>query len=107
MKNLGQMMQQAQKMQAKMSEMQEKLADLEVEGSSGGGMVRVTLNGKGMMRDIKIDPALISADEAEVLQDLIIAATNDAKGKVEAKVADEMKDLTGGLELPPGLKLPF
>ena len=107
MKNLGQMMQQAQEMQAKMAEMQERLAEVEVTGASGGGMIRVTLNGKGEMRKVAIDPALMDPNEVEVLEDLIVAATNDAKAKVEAQVAQRMSELTGGLNLPPGFKLPF
>jgi len=107
MKNLGQMMKQAQEMQAKMGEMQERMDQTEVTGQSGGGMVEITLNGKGTMLGLKIDPTLIKADEAEVLEDLIVAAHNDAKTRVEAKVQSEMADLTGGLNLPPGFKLPF
>ena len=107
MKNLGQMMKQAQAMQAKMAEMQEKLGDLEVSGQSGAGMVTATLNGKSELRALKIEPALVDPEEVEVLEDLIVAAVNDAKIKVEAAVAEEMKQVTGGLELPPGMKLPF
>jgi len=107
MKNLGQMMKQAQEMQAKMAEMQERLAETEVTGASGGGMIQVTLNGKGEMRGVKIDPALVDPSEVAVLEDLIVAATNDAKAKVEAQVAQKMGELTGGLSLPPGFKLPF
>lgn len=107
MKNLAQMMKQAQQMQSKMAEMQAELERQEIGGQSGGGMVRVTLNGKGEMRGIKIDPALVQPDDVEVLEDLIIAATNDAKAKVEAHMAEEMQKLTGGLSLPPGMKLPF
>lgn len=107
MKNLAQMMKQAQQMQSKMAEMQEKLVELEVTGVAGGGMVRVVMNGKSEMRSIKIDPALIDPADAEVLEDLIVAASNDAKQKVEAEVADKMKDMTGGLNLPEGFKLPF
>ncbi|RMD62655.1 MAG: YbaB/EbfC family nucleoid-associated protein [Alphaproteobacteria bacterium] len=107
MKNLGQMMKQAQEMQARMAELQAKLAQTEMTGSSGGGMVRVTMNGKGELRGVKIDPALLNPDEVEVLEDLIVAAANDAKAKVETHVADKMRELTGGLSLPPGLKLPF
>jgi DNA-binding YbaB/EbfC family protein len=107
MKNLGQMMKQAQEMQAKMAEMQEQLAEIEVTGASGGGMIRVTLNGKGEMRKVEIDPALVNPNEVEVLEDLIVAATNDAKVKVEAQAAQRMSELTGGLNLPPGFKLPF
>jgi len=107
MKNLGQMMKQAQEMQAKMGEMQERMDQTEVTGQSAGGMIEITLNGKGEMRGLKIDPSLIKSDEAEVLEDLIVAAHNDAKTRVEAKVQGEMADLTGGLNLPPGFKLPF
>ncbi len=107
MKNLGQMMKQAQEMQAKMAELQEQLARTEVTGASGGGMVQVTLNGKGEMRAVTIDPALVDPDEVGVLEDLIVAATNDAKTKAEAKVAEKMRELTGGLNLPPGFSLPM
>ncbi len=107
MKNLGQLMKQAQEMQSRMQAMQEKLAAIEVEGAAGGGMVKVTVNGKGEMRKLRIDPALVDAKEIEVLEDLIVAAFNDAKAKVEAHLATEMQKLTGGLNLPPGLKLPF
>ncbi len=107
MKNLGQMMKQAQEMQAKMAEMQEQLAAIEVTGASGGGMIQVTLNGKGEMRRVAIDPALVDPGEVAVLEDLIVAATNDAKSKVEAQTAQKMSELTGGLNLPPGFKLPF
>jgi len=107
MKNLGQMMKQAQAMQTKMAEMQDKLADLEVSGQAGGGMVKATLNGKSELRGLKIDPALVDPNDVEVLEDLVIAAVNDAKVKVEAAVAEEMQKVTGGLSLPPGMKLPF
>ncbi len=107
MKNLAQMMKQAQEMQAKMAELQEQLARTEVTGAAGGGMVQVTLNGKGEMRAVKIDPVLVDPDEVEVLEDLIVAATNDAKAKAEAKVAEKMRELTGGLNLPPGFSLPM
>ena len=107
MKNLGQMMKQAQAMQAKMAEMQEKLGQLEVTGQSGAGMVKATLNGKSELRRLKIDPSLVDPNEVEVMEDLIVAAVNDARSKVETAVAEEMKKVTGGLDLPPGLKLPF
>ena len=107
MKNLGQMMKQAQAMQAKMAEMQEKLAQLEVTGQSGGGMVKAVLNGKSELRSLKVDPTLVDPNDVEVMEDLIVAAVNDAKTKVEAAVAEEMKQVTGGLDLPPGMKLPF
>lgn len=107
MKNLGQLMKQAQAMQGKMAEMQEKLESMEIEGSSGAGMITVTLNGKGAMRGVKIDPSLAKADEMEILEDLITAAHNDAKSKLERKVQEETANMMGGLELPPGFKLPF
>ena len=107
MKNIGQMMKQAQQMQARMAEMQARLDQVEMTGAAGGGMVQVTLNGKGDLRKIKLDKALIDPNEIEVLEDLILAAFNDAKTRVESHVAEEMGKLTGGLKLPPGMKLPF
>lgn len=107
MKNLGQMMKQAQEMQNRMAEMRERLDAEEVSGVSGGGMVQVTLNGKGEMRRIGFDPALFEPLDREVLEDLILAAHNDAKRKLDAHLAEEMAKLTGGLQLPPGFKLPF
>ena len=107
MKNIGQMMKQAQQMQARMAEMQENLGKLEIDGQAGGGLVTVTLNGKAEMRKIKIDPSLAQPDDVEVLEDLVVAAFNDAKTKVEARVNEEMAKITGGLKLPGGLNLPF
>jgi len=107
MKNLGQMMKQAQQMQAKMAELQARLGEMEVDGQSGGGMVQATLSGKGELRRIKIDPSLAKSDEVEVLEDLVVAAVNDARQRADAMVAEEMSKLTGGLQLPPGMKLPF
>ena len=107
MKNIGQMMKQAQQMQAKMQEMQARMAELEVTGGAGAGLVEVTLNGKGEMRRIKLQKAVVDPDEVEVLEDLILAAFNDAKGKLEAQMAEETNRLMGGLKLPPGMKLPF
>jgi len=107
MKNLGQMMKQAQQVQQRMQEMQERLGATEVSGDAGGGLVRVTLNGKGEMRSVKIDPSLFTGDDVEVVEDLIVAAFADAKAKVEKHVAEEMAKITGGLNLPPGLGLPF
>ena len=107
MKNLGNIMKQVQDMQTRMSEMQEKLADLEITGASGAGMVQATLNGRSELKRIKIDPALLKPEDAEVLEDLVVAAVNDARGKVERHTQDEMGKLTGGLPLPPGFKLPF
>jgi hypothetical protein len=98
-------MQQAQQIQGRMQQMQEELAGLEITGQSGAGLVKVTLNGKMEARAVKIDPSLIKPDEAELLEDLILAALQDAKGKVEAAVQTKMQEVTGGLPLPPGLKL--
>jgi len=107
MKNLGQMMKQAQQMQSKMAEMQQSLDSAEISGASGGGMVSATLNGKGELRRLRIDPNLVDPDNVEVLEDLVVAAYADAKTKVETYAAEEMSKLTGGLELPEGFKLPF
>lgn len=107
MKNLGQFMKQAQHMQTKMAEMQERLAQMEISGFSGGGMVRMTLDGKGEMHKVAIDRSLLNPNEVEMLEDLIIAAYTDARGKVEACMQEEMAKVTGGLQLPLGFKLPF
>ena len=107
MKNLGQLMKQAQQVQAKMAEMQEKLAAMEVEGAAGGGLVKATVTGKGELKHLKIEPSLVDPKEVEVLEDLVVAAVNDARGKIDALTADEMKKVTGGIPLPPGMKLPF
>tara|TARA_Y100001960_G_C14566865_1_gene773696 strand:- start:371 stop:694 length:324 start_codon:yes stop_codon:yes gene_type:complete len=107
MKNLGQMMKQAQEMQSKMSEMQDKLSELEVTGSSGGGLVEITMSGKHQVKSLKIDESLVDKDNIEVLEDLAVAAINDARAKVDNAVSEKMSELTGGLQLPPGLKLPF
>jgi DNA-binding YbaB/EbfC family protein len=106
-KNLGQMMKQAQKLQAKMGELQEQLASAELTGTSGGGMVAVTMSGKGDVRRVKIDPSLVDPAEVEVLEDLIVAACSDAKVKIEAYVQERMSDVTGGLQLPPGMNFPM
>jgi DNA-binding YbaB/EbfC family protein len=107
MKNLGNMMKQAQQMQAKMAEMQAQLETVEMAGAAGAGLVQVTVGGKGDLKKVKIDKSLVDPAEVEVLEDLIVAAFNDAKTRVEAHVAGEMAKLTGGLQLPPGMKLPF
>ena len=107
MKNLGQMMKQVQDMQEKMQSMQEQQLAMEVEGSSGAGIINVTLNGKGEMRSIRLAPSIVDSSDVEVLEDLIMAAVNDAHAKVEQRKAEEMQNLTGGLPLPPGFKLPF
>ncbi len=99
------MMKQAKDLQAKMQQMQEEVAALEVSGTSGGGLVTVTLTGKGDMKRLAIDPSLIRAEEAEILEDLILAAHNDARAKLETRTAELAQNLTGGL--PAGLKLPF
>jgi len=105
MKDLMKLMQQAQQIQGRMQQMQEELTSLEIEGQSGAGLVKVTLNGKMEARAVKIDPSLIKPEEAEMLEDLLLAAFQDAKGKVEAAVQAKMREVTGGLPLPPGLKL--
>jgi nucleoid-associated protein EbfC len=105
MKNFAQMMKQAQDLQGRMAEIQAEMERARVEGRSGGGMVVVTLTGKGDMAEVKIDPSLLKPEEAAILEDLLVAAHNDAKAKVEEAMKDKMKSLTGGLPLPPGLKL--
>ncbi|MCP8885233.1 YbaB/EbfC family nucleoid-associated protein [Devosia sp. XJ19-1] len=107
MKDIMGMMKAAGEMKAKMETMQAELAELVVEGRSGGGMVVVSLSGKGDMRGIKIDPALLKPEDAEVVEDLIIAAVNDAKAKSEAEAQRKMAEVTAGLPIPPGMKLPF
>jgi nucleoid-associated protein EbfC len=107
MKNLAGLMKQAQQMQSKMQEMQARLESIEVEGAAGAGLVAVTLNGKGDLRRVKIDPKLADPSDIEMLEDLIVAAHRDAKIKIEAMTQDEMQKVTGGLQLPPGMKLPF
>ena len=107
MKNISQLMKQAQAMQEKMAEMQAQLEAVEMIGVAGGGSVQLTLNGKGDVKKVRIDKTLIDPGEVEVLEDLIVAAFNDAKRKVSAHAEQEMQKLTGGLELPGGIKLPF
>ena len=101
------MMKQAKELQARMEAMQAEVAALEVSGAAGGGLVTVVMNGKGDMKRIAIDPSLMAPGEREILEDLIVAASNDARAKAEQKLADKMREMTGGLELPPGMKLPF
>lgn len=105
MKDMFGMMKQVQAMQQKMADMQAELEALEVEGASGGGMVRVTATAKGQMKNIFIDESLMKADEKDILEDLIVAAVNDAKSKGEALMQERMQKLTAGLPIPPGLKL--
>jgi DNA-binding YbaB/EbfC family protein len=107
MKDLMGLMSKAKEMQAKFQSMQEEMANIEATGQSGGGLVSVTLTGKSEMRALKIDPSLFKEDEAEILEDLILAAHNDARTKVEAMTQEKTRELTAGLPLPPGMKLPF
>lgn len=107
MRDMMGMMKQAKEMQSKMKALQEEIAELEVTANSGGGLVSVTLTGKGILSGIKIDPSLLKEGEGEILEDLIIAAHNDAKGKLEAEMAEKTQSLTAGLPLPAGFKLPF
>ena len=105
MKDFSNMMKQAQELQGRMSEMQSELDTLECEGTSGAGLVTVTLNGKGVMRGLSIDPTMVKPGEVEILEDLIVAAHADAKSKMDAQLQEKMKSLTGGLPIPPGMKL--
>jgi hypothetical protein len=107
MKNLSDIMKQVQSMQSRMADAQAKLDQISVTGQSGGGLVKVTMSGKSAVTGITIDASLMKADEREILEDLLVAAHADAKSKAEAVMAEEMKAVTGGLPLPPGLKLPF
>ncbi len=106
MKDFLGMMKQAQQLQARMAELQAELDRMEVSGTSGGGLVTVTLSAKGDMRGVSIDPSLVKPEEAEILEDLIVAAHGDARRKAEAAMAEKMKELTGGMSLPPGFSLP-
>jgi nucleoid-associated protein EbfC len=105
MKNFAGMMKQAQELQTRMAEMQAEMELARVEGQSGGGLVVLTLNGKGELVGVKIDASLAKPEEVEILEDLIVAAHTDAKAKVERLLQEKMQSLTGGLPLPPGLKL--
>jgi DNA-binding YbaB/EbfC family protein len=107
MKNLAGLMKQAQQMQSKMAEMQEKMEALMIEGSAGAGMVVLTLNGKGELKKVRVDPKLADPAETEMLEDLLVAAHADAKRKIEEATSEEMQKVTGGLSLPGGFKLPF
>lgn len=107
MKNINQMMKQAQQLQAQMVEFQNKLDQVEMTGSAGAGMVQVTLNGKSEMKKVAIDPSLVNPSEVDILEDLIVAAFNDGKAKIEAHVNEEMGKMSGGLSLPGGMKFPF
>jgi DNA-binding YbaB/EbfC family protein len=101
------MMKKAQAVQAQLQEAQEALARVDVEGQSGGGLVKVTLTGKGEMKAVAIDPSLLTPGDKEMVEDLILAAYADAKGKADRLSAEKMQSLAAGLQLPPGMKLPF
>ncbi|MDZ4791082.1 MAG: YbaB/EbfC family nucleoid-associated protein [Hyphomicrobiales bacterium] len=105
MKDLFGMMKQAKELQSKMAEMQAEVESLQATGAAGAGLVSLTINGKGALIGLKLDPSMAKADEMELLEDLIIAAHADAKAKVDAEMAGKMQSLTGGMQLPPGLKL--
>ena len=107
MTDFNNMLKQAQELQKKMADAQKKVEELEAEGSSGGGLVKAKINGKNVTTSLSIDESLISKDEKEILEDLIEAALNDARENVQKKISEEMSSLTGGLKLPPGMKLPF
>ena len=107
MTDFNNMLKQAQEMQTKMMDAQKKIEEIEAEGSAGGGLVKVSVNGKNHVTNVTIDPSLLVADEVDILEDLILAAHNDAKDKVQQKSADEMNSITGGLKLPPGFKMPI
>ena len=107
MKDLLGVMKQAKELQERMQRLQDEVAALLIEGTAGGGLVRATLNGKSEMKSIKIDPSLLKPEEAEILEDLIVAAINEARAKAETRLAEKMREVTGGLALPPGMKLPF
>jgi len=107
MKDLLGLMGKAKEMQAKFQAMQEEMATIEASGQAGGGLVTVTLSGKGDMKSLRIDPSLAKPEEAEILEDLVVAAHNDAKARVEALMQEKTRELTAGLPIPPGMKLPF
>jgi DNA-binding YbaB/EbfC family protein len=107
MKDIMGLMKQAQAMQAKMQDMQAQLETIEVEGAAGGGMVKVVATAKGVVRNVTIDPSLMKEDEKEILEDLIVTALDDTRKKAERLVEEKMKSMTAGLQLPPGMKLPF
>lgn len=105
MKDLMGMMKQVGQMQARLKEMQDDLAKSEIEGQSGGGLVHLTVDGRGEVRRVRIDPSLMKPDEVEILEDLIVAAAADARAKVDSIMQTKMSEITGGLPLPPGMKL--
>src|SRR4051812_5383576 len=107
MRDIMGMMGKVKEMQAKMEKMQADIAALEVEGTAGGGLVTIKMTGKGDMIGLKIDPSLFKEDDVEILEDLIVAAHKTAKERAETITAEKTKELTAGLPIPPGMKLPF
>ena len=107
MRDIMGLMSKAKEMQEKMQAMQAEMEEMTADGTAGGGMVTVTLTGKGAMKALKIDSSMFSEDDVEILEDLIIAAHSDAKAKIEQIVAEKTQEMTAGLPLPPGIKLPF
>ena len=105
MKDFMGMMKQAQQLQAKMAEMQQQLAETEIEGSAGGGLVSVTLDGKGSLKHVNIDESLLKPEEREIVEDLVVTAHADARSRLEEVMQERMQEVTGGLPLPPGMKL--
>ncbi len=105
--NIGNLMKQAQQMQANVQRVQAEIASLEVTGEAGGGMAKVVMTGKHEARRVSLDPSIISADDKEMLEDLVAAAINDAVQKVERVTQEKMSSVMGGMNLPPGMKLPF
>jgi len=105
--NINKLIKQAQEVQTRITEMQSKIGDMEIEGQSGAGMVKIIITGKGEMKKIAIDPKMITPDEKEILEDLIVAAFNDAKRKADTETENRMNEVTGGLQLPPGMKFPI
>lgn len=103
MRDLANLMKQAQQLQARMAEMQQELESLEVEGSSGGGLVTVRMSAKGELRGVSIDPSLVKPEETEILEDLIVAAHAEARRRAEQTMQEKMKELTGGMPIPPGM----
>jgi hypothetical protein len=105
MKDIMGMMKQVGQMQARLKEMQDELQKAEIEGQSGGGLVHVTVDGRGELKRVRIDPSMMKPDEVEILEDLIVAAATDAKAKVDEVMQSKMAEITGGLPIPPGMKL--
>lgn len=107
MTNIAQMMQKAQEMKTKMAEMQQKVMDMDISGESGAGMVNVVMNGRGELRSLKLEPGIVDPSDVEVLEDLIVAAVNDARKKAENLIAQETSRIMEELGLPSNMDLPF